>query len=92
VQEGRELYGLLTVHNVKEVPRSAWRDTRVQDVMIPWEKLKTVHPDEDLALILDRMTTEDVNQFLVVDDGQLLGMVARDNLLRFIRVRSELGV
>jgi CBS domain-containing protein len=92
VQEGEELYGLVTVHSIKEVPRSSWRDTRVQDVMIPWDELKTVRPNEELNVILDRMTGEDVNQFLVVDDGQLLGMVARDNLLKFIQVRSELGV
>nr|MBC7245569.1 site-2 protease family protein [Chloroflexota bacterium] len=92
VQEGGQLYGLLTLHRISQVPRQAWGHTRVQDVMIPRVQLKTVHPDDELDVILERMTTEDVNQFLVLDEDELLGMVARDNLLNFIRVRSELGL
>jgi len=33
-----------------------------------------------------------VNQMPVVEDGQLIGMIARDNLVGFINARSELGV
>jgi CBS domain-containing protein len=92
VQEAGELRGLLTVHNIKEVPRQKWRDTRVQEIMIPRTELKSVRPDEELSAVFDKMTSEDVNQLAVVDDGQLLGMVARDNLLQFMRLRAELGI
>jgi CBS domain-containing protein len=60
--------------------------------MIPRSELKWVAPDAELSAVFDRMTSEDVNQLAVLDGGQLLGMVARDNLLRFIRLRAELGV
>ncbi|MGQ9493474.1 MAG: site-2 protease family protein [Anaerolineae bacterium] len=92
VQEGGRLQGLLTLHRISQVPRHAWKDTRVGDVMIPRTELKIVHPDDELDVILERMTSEDVNQFLVLDADELLGMVARDNLLNFIRIRSELGL
>jgi Zn-dependent protease len=91
VQEGGKFYGLVTVHNVREVPRGEWKTTRVQDVMIAREQLRSVTPDEDLNVVFDRMTAEDVNQLAVVDNGQLLGMLARDNLLNFIRLKAELG-
>ncbi len=91
VQEAGELYGLVTVHSIKEVPRGEWKETRVQDVMIARDELKSVTPDEDLNVVFDRMTAEDVNQLAVVDNGQLLGMLARDNLLNFIRLKAELG-
>jgi Mg/Co/Ni transporter MgtE len=38
------------------------------------------------------MTASDVNQMPVMDNGQLLGMVARDRVLAFIRTRAELGM
>jgi predicted transcriptional regulator len=40
------------------------------------------------------MTTEDINQFPVMDAERrrLLGMVARDNVLAFLRTRAELGL
>jgi Zn-dependent protease/CBS domain-containing protein len=92
VQEGGQLQGLLTLHRVKRVPRERWRDTRVAEAMIPRAELKTVSPVDELNVVLDRMAAEDVNQLVVVDDGQLVGMVARDNLLNFIRTRAELGL
>lgn len=91
VVEGGALRGLLTLHRIKEVARERWASTRAGDAMIPREELKTVHPEDSLSAVLDRMTTEDVNQFPVMDDGRLVGMVARDGLLRFIQLRTELG-
>jgi Zn-dependent protease/CBS domain-containing protein len=92
VQEEGELYGLLTLHRIKKVPRQQWENTRVEEVMIPRSELKTVSPGEELNVVFDRMTAEDVNQILIVEDERLLGIVGRDNLLNFIRVRAELGL
>jgi predicted transcriptional regulator len=60
--------------------------------MIPLDELKTVRPDEELVAVFERMTGEDVNQFPVMENGRLLGMVARNNVLAFLRARAELGV
>jgi Zn-dependent protease/CBS domain-containing protein len=91
VLEGGQVQGLLTLQNIREVPRNRWPATRVQDVMIPKAELKAVRPDEELATVLSRMANEDVNQFPVMENGQLVGMVARDNLLSFIRTRLHLA-
>jgi Zn-dependent protease len=89
-----ELDGLLTLHRIKQVACERWPTTRVEDVMIPKADLKTVRPDDDLADVFERMTTEDLNQFPVVDaeGGRLLGLVARSNVLAFVRARAELGL
>lgn len=91
VDEGR-LIGLVTIHHVKEVPKERWSATSVGDVMTPMEQLKTIKSDDNLSDVLDKMTIEDVNQMPVVEDGQMIGMVARDNLLAFINTRKELGM
>ncbi len=89
VVEKDQLRGLLTLHRIKEVPRAQWTTTRVEDVMIPLAELKMVQPDDGLATVFERMTAEDINQFPVVDaEGRLLGMVARDNVLAFLRIRA----
>ncbi len=91
VQEGGELQGLVTIHRVRQVPRDRWKTTRVEDVMVPRSELKTVAPSDELSAVLTRMAAEDVNQFMVVDNGELMGLVARDSLLRFIRTQAKLG-
>jgi len=37
------------------------------------------------------LTEQNINQLPVVKDGNIIGMIARDNLLSFISIRSELG-
>jgi len=92
VVQGDQVRGLLTLHRIKKVPRERWATTQVDEVMIPLADLKTVRPDDELTVIFERMTAEDVNQFLVMENGRLLGMVARDNVLAFLRTRAELGL
>jgi predicted transcriptional regulator len=60
--------------------------------MTPLEKLKWVQPNDDLTNVLQLLTSEDINQLPVIENNTVVGMVARDNLLSFIRTRSELGM
>ncbi len=91
VDEERVL-GIITLHNVKEIPREQWEFVKVEDAMTPLEEMKTVSPDDDLFTVMRQMTEEGVNQMPVVENDQLVGMIARDNLVGFINARSELGV
>jgi CBS domain-containing protein len=92
VVQGNLALGLVTIHNVKQVPRELWPTRTLGEVMTPLDKLKLVGPDQDLSTVLELMTTEDVNQLPVVDEGKIVGMVARENLLTFIHTRAELGI
>ncbi len=91
VDEERVL-GIITLHNVKEIPREQWESVKVEDAMTPLEEMKTVSPGDDLFTVMRQMTEEGVNQMPVVENDQLVGMIARDNLVGFINARSELGV
>jgi predicted transcriptional regulator len=42
--------------------------------------------------VLHLLTTEDINQLPVIENNTIVGMIARDNLLSFIRTRAELGM
>jgi Zn-dependent protease/CBS domain-containing protein len=92
VVESNRPLGLVTIHNVKQVPREHWSTRTVGEEMTPMDKLKWVEPGEDLSSVLQLMTTEDVNQLPVIDEGKIVGMVTRENLLTFIHTRTELGM
>jgi Zn-dependent protease len=92
VGSGSEIMGLMTLHNVKEVPREQWTTETVQQAMTPFDKLKWVRPDEELSSVLRILTQDDINQVPVVQDGKIIGMVSRENLLNFVHVRSRLGM
>ncbi len=89
VIEGDKFLGLVTMHRLNEVPRSKWETTRVADVMIPPEKLVTARIDEDLTEVLEKMGQADINQMPVLEEGRLLGMVTRANILAFLRAHAN---
>jgi Zn-dependent protease len=92
VMQGDEAAGLLTLHNVKEVPRTEWPTTTAGQTMIPLNKVKRVRPETELAAAMAEMDRDGVNQLPVMADGHCLGMLSRGDLVDFMRTRRELGI
>jgi Zn-dependent protease/CBS domain-containing protein len=82
--------GLVTLHNVRAVPRDARRTTSIRDAMIPFSQMKAVSPNEDLGNVMQILSENDINQVPVVWEGKVVGIVGRDNLINFINTRNEL--
>ncbi len=91
VQDGG-LVGMVTVNEVRSVPREEWDQTPVSSVMTRREDLQTVGPDEELTNALTILAEHDINQLPVVEDGRLVGLLSRSNVMRLLQVRQELGV
>lgn len=91
VAEDSRLQGLLTVQDVKAVPREEWARRTVGEVMTPAPRLLTVTPREDLLVALEKMDDASVGQMPVLSNGELVGMIGREQVLHYVRVRVELG-
>jgi len=89
--EGR-LKGIITLEEIKQVPQAQWNTTPVSTAMLPTDNVESAHPGDAALDILERMEAHGINQMPVIRDGMIVGIVARDNLLRFIQLRSELRV
>ena len=89
VVRGDKPLGMLTIHNVREVPRADWPFTHVEDALIPLDELRTVTRATPLWEALEEMTAEGVNQLPVLDDGELEGMVTREDVITFIHNRAN---
>jgi Zn-dependent protease/CBS domain-containing protein len=85
------LLGLLTLHEVKHVPRESWPVTPLRDVMVPWERLRTTEPGDSLLDALDLMNSWGIHQLPVVEGTTLRGLVSREDLLRRLTVHLEVG-
>ncbi|MDR7415559.1 MAG: site-2 protease family protein [Armatimonadota bacterium] len=89
---GDRLVGILTLHDLRRVPRERWRTARVREVMTPIAQAKAVRPDLSAYEALARMLQDGVGRLLVLDEGgELVGLVTRSDLMHLIRVRTELG-
>ncbi|MDI6815172.1 MAG: site-2 protease family protein [Dehalococcoidales bacterium] len=86
------LKGILTLHNIKSISQQNWDMTQVKEIMTPVDKVKVAHPNQDALSILEQMNECNINQIPVVSEGRVIGLIARDNLISFLRNRSELGM
>ncbi len=91
IERGANVIGLLTLHGIKEVPRSEWPTRTVAQIMIPIEQAKRVRPDEELWAALEEMDRDGVNQLPVMTDGQIQGMLSREDIIAYLRTLRELG-
>jgi Zn-dependent protease/CBS domain-containing protein len=91
LEQGR-VAGLVTLGEVKRVPRPRWRYTTLSEVMRPLDQLRTVPPDMPVIEAIERMGREDVQQLPVVSNGRLDGVVSRAEIQRFLKTRAELGI
>ncbi len=91
ITRGADLEGMVTLQNIK-IPRNRWATTSVQDVMTPASKLKTVHVDQDVLSALQEMEGENIKHIPVIEAGKVVGVINREELIRFIRTRADLGI
>lgn len=91
VMEGPRLLGLVCLHDIRQVPRQRWAFTRVDGIMVPREKLIHVAAFEPAAQVLERLTRHRVNQLPVLEDDRLVGLVHREDILKWLSLYGEQG-
>jgi len=90
VERGGQIVGLLTLDRIKHVPREAWPETAAAEAMIPLDDLRTTRPDAELWSALQEMDRDGVNQLPVLEDGRLVGLLSRDDVINYLRTLTEL--
>ena len=89
VDDAMAFVGLVTLGDVRAVPREAWPSTRVAQVMTPAAKLVVASPREDLSEAVGKMSHADVDQLPVLDGARLVGMLTRADVTRWIELHAQ---
>jgi len=87
--KGGGVVGIVTIGDVKRVPRSGWKKTTVKDVMKPIDDL-TVEPETAASDVMYKMSRQGVGRILVMENDQLRGIVSRSDLTHIIKARTSL--
>ena len=81
VAHNRRLQGVLSLEDLKSVPRERWREKRVRDVMRPVGPQMFVTPATTIASAQELLKTNGIGSVAVVDDrGQLVGFLRHGQL------------
>ncbi|MEX2425208.1 MAG: CBS domain-containing protein, partial [Thermomicrobiaceae bacterium] len=84
------LAGIITLNDIKDTPREQWSHYRVLDRMTHSQNLITATPDTDLDTVLQMMSEQDFHQIPVLENGAVVGLLSRGQIIRFLQLRQSL--
>jgi CBS domain-containing protein len=85
VDRGNRVAGLLTLHDIKEIPRGTWTAHTAGEAMIPLEKLGSITPDAELCTALEKMGSNGINEMPVVQGDSVIGMLSTADIVKYLR-------
>lgn len=92
VQGERGDTGLVTMKRVRELPRDRWSNTRIDDITEPLSEMCTVPPSGAAGEVVDKLMKGEVGRVVVVDEGEVVGLITPRDLVRWLERARELGL
>ncbi|MCU0518181.1 MAG: site-2 protease family protein [Oscillatoria sp. Prado101] len=82
-----QLSGAIAVDDLKTVPTNFWPHTQVRELALPVELSTTVKPQQSLLEVVALLETQKVTELPVIrDNGEIVGLVRKDEIIRLIQV------
>jgi Zn-dependent protease len=88
IGDGRFL-GILTLKEVKEIPREDWKNVKVSEVFVPHDKKWEVPPDVDVTRALELMIKEDKGRIVVTEKDKIIGLITRNGIARYVQIKGK---
>lgn len=83
--------GIITVSDIRRVPREEWLNTPAQRAMTPRPEIVTVEGSTPALLVLTMLGEKGLNQVPVLENGRMVGIVTRRELLDRIQLAERLS-
>jgi Zn-dependent protease/CBS domain-containing protein len=91
IEDGR-LYGMVSLEDVRKIPRERWDFTLVREVMLETNGKESIAPGQAATEALEKLTRADVQQLAVVEDDRLVGILRRRDIVRWLQAQSNAPV
>jgi len=83
--DGR-LLGMLTLKEVKDVPREDWQTLTVADVLVPHSKRWEISPESTVMQALEIMIAEDRGRLVVTENDRVAGLITRNGIAQYVQL------
>jgi len=84
-----EFVGMVTLDDIRGVPRMQWDERLVRDIMTPVSDLVLTTPGEPADQAFNKLASRDVRQLPVMEGGQLVGLLRRSDVVRWLQLQSD---
>jgi Zn-dependent protease/predicted transcriptional regulator len=88
VVTGDRVVGILSLRQLRDLPRERWAGMAVSEVMQPIEASLTAAPGDDLWTAFQKLSTNGLGRLAVVDSGRLVGYLSAKDVLHTLAVST----
>jgi len=89
VEQDGHFLGMVCLSDLRKHERRVWEHTAVDEIMTPAAALVTVAPQHSSFEALALLASHNLNQLPVVEDGRLIGLIRREDILKWLSLRGE---
>lgn len=89
VIDGGKFLGILTLKEVKNVPREDWGRVKVSKVFVHHDKKWEIPPDADVMKGLELMIKEDKGRIVVTEGDRIIGLITRNGIAQYVQIRGK---
>ncbi len=89
VMDDGKFLGIITLREIKNVPREDWRKVKVSDVLVPHNKKWEMTQDSDVMKALELMIKEDKGRIIVTENDKVIGLITRNGIARYLQIMGK---
>jgi Zn-dependent protease/predicted transcriptional regulator len=90
VVEGGNFLGFLTLKDIRNVRKERWKETRVSEIFTPHDKRWELSQNESAIKSLELMISEDTGRLPVMEEGNVIGLITRNGIARYVKIMGEI--
>jgi Zn-dependent protease/CBS domain-containing protein len=91
VGENDKMVGCVTMHDMKKVSQEKWGEVKAKDIMTPQCDIIQVSPEDPVVEAMVKMSKDGVGRLPVIQDGKLKGIITRSDLMKVVKIKTEIG-
>lgn len=91
VDRGDQVAGLLSLHDVKEIPRASWSTTSAAQAMVPLDKVSRLDPNAELWTAMETMGRGGISQMPVMQGNRFVGMLSTGDIVKYLQTLQQVG-
>jgi len=92
VIENDEVIGTISTEDVKIIPKDKWSTTTVKQVLETIRKNQLIDPEANVIDALNKMNSNQLNYLLVTLQKQLFGIIYRNDIIRFAKLKRDFRI
>ncbi|MDD5659503.1 MAG: site-2 protease family protein [Actinomycetota bacterium] len=89
--KSKKLIGLVSVHDVKTIPREDWDLKTAEDIVKKVTDKEIIDANAEATEVLKKMSINNLSHLVILSEGKIIGMITKSDVLYFIQINSELN-